>query len=127
MPSKPTFRVRIPSSGQENVSPLAPSTTMTFALPGSAAEDLLRRAPAPKPQTVYNIVKSRLSTWNLNTSTPNAGEKYDEITTSFASASGFPSDAMALDIAMDREGDIARNVVDRDRWMATEPPGPFPP
>ena len=126
MPTKPTFRVHIPSSAQENASPLPP-TTVTFALPGSVAEDLLRlgQAPAPKPQAVYDIMKSQLSTWNLNT--PNAGEKYDEITTSGASVSGFPSDTMVLDIAMEREGDIASDVVDRDRWMVTEPPGPFPP
>ena len=74
MPLKPTFRVHIPSSvAQENVLP-SPPTTVTFALPGSAAEDLIRQAPAPKPQAVYNILKSQLSTWNLNT--PNAGEKY---------------------------------------------------
>ena len=126
MPSKPTFHVHILSTGsaQENVSPPPPST-MTFTLPGSAVEDLLQWAPAPKPQAVYNILKSKLSTWNLNTL--NAGEKYEEITTLFVSASGFPSDDMALDIAMERERDIASNIVDRDRWMATEPPGPFPP
>lgn len=125
MPSKPTFRIHIPSSTQENVSP-APPTTFTFALPGSAAEDLLRRAPAPKPQTGYSIIKSQLSTWNLNT------PEYDEGPgiTSSSFASGFASDAMALDcdneMEWDSEGDIASNVVDRDEWMATEPPGPFP-
>jgi hypothetical protein len=124
MPSKHSFRVHISSTAPENVSPLPP-TIMTFALPSSAAEDLLRRAPAPKPQTAYNIVKSRLSTWNLNT--PNPGEKCDGISTSFASAGGFLSDAMVLDVATGQEGYIVNDVVDRDRWMATEPPGPFSP
>jgi hypothetical protein len=68
-------------------------------------------------------MKSQLSTWNLNT--PNAGIEYDETTTSFLS--GFPSDAMALDNAMEwEEMIVASNAVDRDRWMETEPPGPFP-
>ena len=123
MPSKPTFRIHIPSSStstHENLSP-APPTITTFALPGSAAEDLLRMAPAPKVQTVYNIMKSRLSTWNLNT--PNPGADYEEVTTSFAS--GLASDAMTLD-AREWEGDIAINDVDRDSWMETETPGPFP-
>jgi hypothetical protein len=126
MPSKPTFRIHIPSSTQENVSP-APPTTFTFALPGSAAEDLLRQAPAPKPQTAYNVFKSQLSTWNLNAR--NAGVEYGEGITSSSFASGFPPDAMALDrrdSEMEWEGDIASNAVDRDGWMATEPPGPFP-
>ena len=113
MPSKPTFRVHISSSAQENVPP-PPATTMTFALPGSAAEDLLQRVPASKPQAVYNIMKSQLSTWNLNK--PNAGEKYDENTTSSGSMEREPC----------WEADIASNAVDRDRWMAMEPPGPFP-
>ena len=94
MPSKPTFRIHIPSSMQENVSP-APPTTFTFALLGSAAEDLIRRAPAPKPQIAYNIIKSQLSTWNLNT--PNAGVEHDKGITSSSFASGFASDVMALD------------------------------
>ena len=95
MSSKPTFRVHIPSRTQENVlSPLPPTTT-TFALPGSAAEDLLRQAPAPKPQVVYKITKSRLSAWNLDI--PNTGEMYNKIsTTSFVPC--FPSE-MELDIA----------------------------
>ena len=86
MPSKPTFHIdipsisSIPSSTQENASPVPPTIT-TFALPGSAAEDLLRRAPAPKP--AYNDIKSQLSTWNLNT--PNPGVEYDKSITSFAS------------------------------------------
>jgi hypothetical protein len=84
----------------------------SFALPGSAAEDLLRRAP-----TAYNVMKSKLSTWNLNT--PNIGQDYDGFTTSSASDA-----AMVLDIATEREG--VNHAVDRDRWMATEHPGPFP-
>ena len=126
MPSKPTFRIHIPSissipsSTQENASPVPPTIT-TFALPGSAAEDLLRRAPAPKP--AYNVIKSQLSTWNLNT--PNPGVEYDKSITSFAS--GFPSDSMDLDNEIEREEDVYSNAVDGDRWMAIEPPGPFPP
>ena len=126
MPSKPTFRIHIasiPSSTQENASPVPP--TITFALPasGSAAEDLLRRAPAPKPQAAYNVIKSQLLTWNLNT--PNPGVEYDKSITSFAS--GFPSDSMNLDNEIEREEDVYSNAVDGDRWMAIEPPGPFPP
>jgi hypothetical protein len=59
--------------GQENVSSVPPTiTTFALALPGLAAEDLVRLAPAPKAQTVYNIIKSRLSTssWNPNTPIP---------------------------------------------------------
>ena len=126
MPSKPTFRLNIPSSTQENLSP-APPTTITFALPGSAAEDLLQRAPAPKPLTAYNIIKSKLSTWNLNTPLANAGLEYDEGITSSSFASDFLSDAMALDPdEMEWEGEIASNALDGDVWMATTPPGPFP-
>jgi hypothetical protein len=101
---------------------------MTFALPGSAAEDLLRRAPPPKPQAAYNIFKSQLSTWNLNTQNAGLGVEFDESVTSFQVASGFPSDVMALDNEMEWEGDsdVSTNAVDRDIWMATEPPGPFP-
>ena len=120
--------LRSASQLEENVSP-APPTTFTFALPGSAAEDLIRRAQAPKPQNAYNIIKSQLSTWNLNT--PNPGVEYDKGITSSPFASGFPSesDVMALDRdnEMEWEGEIvASNAVDRDGWMATEPPGPFP-
>lgn len=118
-PLKPTFRVHIqPESSAQT---LPPPTTVTFALPGSAADDLLRQAPAPaKLQAVYNVMKSQLSTWNIdppNTQAP-SGEKYNKITTSFAS--GFPLDVVALNIA-------SSNAVDRDGWMATEPPGPFLP
>ena len=124
MPSNFAFRVHIPStgSGDENV-PLAQpqlATVISFALPGSAAEDQLRRAPTSKPRAAYNILKSRLSTWNINT--PNVGEVYDNVITP-SSASGFSSDAMDLDNATERE---ARHTVDGDGWMATEPPGPFP-
>ena len=131
MPSKHTFRIHIssiPSITQENASPVPPTIT-TFALPGSAAEDLLQRAPAPKTQIAYNIIKSKLSTWNLNT--PNAVLECDEgiTSSSFASAAGFPSDAMALDhdeMEWEGLGEIASNAVDGDGWMATTPPGPFP-
>jgi hypothetical protein len=121
MPSKPTFRIHIPSGTQENVSP-APPTVTTFALPGSAAENLIRMAPVPKAQTGYNIMKSRLSTWNLNRPIPEAD--CDEGTTSYGY--DLASDAMPLDIAREWEGSIAINEVDRDSWMEIETPGPFP-
>ena len=95
--SWPTFCIHIPSCTQENVSPPALPTTMTIALPGSVAEDLLvRRAPAPKPPGCASVQSYEISAFN-----------YEEIRALVASGCGLPSDsdAMDLDIALERDSE----------------------
>ena len=69
MPPKPSFRVKLSSKQQENV----PPTTTSFALPGTVADSQLQRKL--QRESSFNsshIQKTRLTTWDLNTSSTSA-------------------------------------------------------
>jgi len=119
MPPKPTFRVKLSATQQENV-PLPTPTMTSFALPGTLAEDKLRRKS--QRESSFNnskILKTRLSEWNLNLSS--AGPLSDSITTSIANGmptSQTPWNTVGLGPIIELETGAA-TLVDEASWMAS--------
>ncbi|KAF8954830.1 hypothetical protein BDZ97DRAFT_1862647 [Flammula alnicola] len=121
MPPKPSFKVKISANEKENVS-LPSSSTMSFALPGTLAEDkLLRKSQRESSFNSSNVSKTRLSEWDLNVS--NAGPLPAQSSTSIAYGMPTPQTPWnLLDIGhtMDLETGVYNDVVGRVGWTASE-------
>jgi len=66
MPPEASFQVKLPPRQQENA-PLQTLTTMTFALPGTLAEQKLQwKLQQGSSSNSFHVQKTHLSKWDLN-------------------------------------------------------------
>ncbi|KAF8957735.1 hypothetical protein BDZ97DRAFT_1844894 [Flammula alnicola] len=117
MPPKPSFRVKLSLSQQENVSGATSTTMMSFALLGTLAEDedkLLRKSQREPTFQSSNVQKTRLSDWDLNIS--NTAPLLDPSSTSIAYGMPTPQtplNMLDLGYAMELDTGPTDNIVDR--------------
>jgi hypothetical protein len=109
MPLKASFRVKLPPKQPENVS-LHPPTTTSFSLPGTLAErKLQRKSQRESIFNSFNVQKTRLSEWDLNT--PSTSAPPSQSATTFAYGMPTPQTPLHLldvDHAMEAEAYVER-------------------